>query len=71
MSPALRLGMAQCYRRVLSRLTLRLTPLSAAPYTQNVAATATISALIIDDEQLAREELKYLLEDTRRRGSAG
>jgi len=39
-----------------------LTPLSAAPYTQNVAATATISALIIDDEQLAREELKYLLD---------
>ena len=33
-------------------------------YTQSVAATATISALIIDDEQLAREELKYLLEDT-------
>ena len=29
-----------------------------------MAATATISALIIDDEQLAREELKYLLEDT-------
>jgi two-component system response regulator LytT len=39
-----------------------LTPVSAAPYTQNVAATATISALIIDDEQLAREELKYLLD---------
>lgn len=27
-----------------------------------MAATATISALIIDDEQLAREELKYLLD---------
>lgn len=39
-----------------------MTPVSAAPYTQSVAATATISALIIDDEQLAREELKYLLD---------
>jgi two-component system LytT family response regulator/two-component system response regulator LytT len=39
-----------------------LTPLSAAPYTQGLAATTTITALIIDDEQLAREELKYLLE---------
>jgi two-component system LytT family response regulator/two-component system response regulator LytT len=40
----------------------RLTPVSAAPYTQGLAVTTTISALIIDDEQLAREELKYLLE---------
>ncbi|MFZ0662934.1 MAG: response regulator [Acidobacteriaceae bacterium] len=29
-----------------------------------MAATATISALIIDDEQLARDELKYLLDAT-------
>jgi two-component system LytT family response regulator/two-component system response regulator LytT len=41
-----------------------LTGLSAAPYTQSVAATAAISALIIDDEQLARDELKYLLDAT-------
>ena len=39
-----------------------MTPISAAPYTQRLAATSTISALIIDDEQLAREELKYLLD---------
>jgi len=42
----------------------RLTVLSAASYTQSLAATTTISALIIDDEQLAREELKYLLDTT-------
>ena len=29
-----------------------------------MAATTTITALVIDDEQLAREELKYLLETT-------
>jgi two-component system, LytTR family, response regulator len=39
-----------------------LTRLSAAPYTQGLNTTSTISALIIDDEQLAREELKYLLD---------
>lgn len=33
-------------------------------YTQIVAASAAISALIIDDEQLARDELKYLLDTT-------
>lgn len=33
-------------------------------YTQIVAASAAISALIVDDEQLARDELKYLLETT-------
>jgi two-component system LytT family response regulator/two-component system response regulator LytT len=41
-----------------------LTRLSAGSYTQSLAATTTISALIIDDEQLAREELKYLLDTT-------
>lgn len=41
-----------------------MTALSTATYTQVVSATATISALIIDDEQLAREELKYLLDET-------
>lgn len=41
-----------------------MTRISAAPYTQDLAATTTISALIIDDEQLAREELKYLLDTT-------
>lgn len=39
-----------------------LTTPSASSYTQDLAATTTISALIIDDEQLAREELKYLLD---------
>jgi two-component system, LytTR family, response regulator LytT len=38
------------------------TPL--ASYTHSLAATSPITALIIDDEQLAREELKYLLDDT-------
>lgn len=41
-----------------------MTTISTAPYTQDLAATSTISALIIDDEQLAREELKYLLDTT-------
>jgi two-component system response regulator LytT len=41
-----------------------LTLLSAASYTQGLAATTTITVLIIDDEQLAREELKYLLDTT-------
>lgn len=39
-----------------------MTPVSAAPYTQRLATTTSISALIIDDERLAREELKYLLD---------
>jgi len=39
-----------------------LTALSAASYTQSLVAATTISALIIDDERLAREELKYLLD---------
>lgn len=38
--------------------------LSTASYTQSLAATTAITALIIDDEQLAREELKYLLDTT-------
>lgn len=33
-------------------------------YSRHLAATSTISALIIDDERLAREELKYLLDTT-------
>jgi two-component system LytT family response regulator/two-component system response regulator LytT len=41
-----------------------LTWLSAASYTDSLATTTTITALIIDDEQLAREELKYLLDTT-------
>jgi two-component system LytT family response regulator/two-component system response regulator LytT len=41
-----------------------LTLLSTASYTQSLAATTAITALIIDDEQLAREELKYLLDTT-------
>jgi two-component system LytT family response regulator/two-component system response regulator LytT len=41
-----------------------LTLLSATSYTRNLVATSTISVLIIDDEQLAREELKYLLDTT-------
>jgi len=41
-----------------------LTALSAGSYTQGLATTTTITALIIDDEQLAREELKYLLDTT-------
>jgi two-component system LytT family response regulator/two-component system response regulator LytT len=49
-------------RRACTPSAGKLTPLSAAPYTQGLAATTTITALIIDDEQLAREELKYLLE---------
>ncbi|MBB6144752.1 two-component system LytT family response regulator/two-component system response regulator LytT [Silvibacterium bohemicum] len=35
-----------------------------ASYTQSLASSAPITALIIDDEQLAREELKYLLDTT-------
>jgi two-component system response regulator LytT len=31
-------------------------------YTHSLASSSTITALIIDDEQLAREELKYLLD---------
>ena len=38
--------------------------LCAASYTQGLASTPPITALIIDDEQLAREELKYLLDTT-------
>jgi two-component system, LytTR family, response regulator len=41
-----------------------LTRLSTASYTHSLAATTTITALIVDDEQLAREELKYLLDET-------
>ncbi|MGC2215340.1 MAG: response regulator [Silvibacterium sp.] len=41
-----------------------MTLLSAASYTQGLASTTPITALIIDDEQLAREELKYLLDTT-------
>ena len=41
-----------------------MTALSAGSYTQGLATTTTITALIIDDEQLAREELKYLLDTT-------
>lgn len=41
-----------------------MTALSAGSYTQRLATTTTITALIIDDEQLAREELKYLLDTT-------
>jgi two-component system LytT family response regulator/two-component system response regulator LytT len=40
-----------------------LTAVSGDPYTQGLAATP-ITALIVDDEQLAREELKYLLDTT-------
>jgi two-component system, LytTR family, response regulator LytT len=42
----------------------QLTVVSAASYTQSLATITTITALIIDDEQLAREELKYLLDTT-------
>ena len=41
---------------------MSLTGLSAHPYTQ-FGRRMPITALIIDDEQLAREELQYLLED--------
>lgn len=41
-----------------------MTRLSTASYTHSLAATTTITALIVDDEQLAREELKYLLDET-------
>jgi two-component system, LytTR family, response regulator LytT len=34
----------------------------SASYTHSLASSSTITALIIDDEQLAREELKYLLD---------
>jgi two-component system, LytTR family, response regulator LytT len=42
---------------------VRWTRTPLASYTHSLAATSPITALIIDDEQLAREELKYLLDD--------
>lgn len=39
-----------------------MTPLPPHTYTQGLTTTAAITALIIDDERLAREELQYLLE---------
>lgn len=39
-----------------------MTALSAGSYTHSLATTSSLTALIIDDEQLAREELKYLLD---------
>jgi len=41
-----------------------LTLHSTASYTQSLATATTITALIIDDEQLARDELRYLLDTT-------